>query len=77
MLRSSTIGSFFGALPGTGPSIASFVSYAVEKRVSKTPERFGKGAVEGVVAPETAIPLLPQRLMTKCAVHSSRATLKE
>lgn len=54
MLRSSTIGSFFGALPGTGPSIASFVSYAVEKRVSKTPERFGKGAVEGVVAPETA-----------------------
>lgn len=54
MLRSSTIGSFFGALPGTGPSIASFVSYAVEKRASKTPERFGKGAVEGVVAPETA-----------------------
>jgi TctA family transporter len=54
MLRGSTIGSFFGALPGTGPSIASFVSYAVEKRVSKTPERFGKGAVEGVVAPETA-----------------------
>jgi len=54
MLRSSSIGSFFGALPGTGPSIASFVSYAMEKRVSKTPERFGKGAVEGVVAPETA-----------------------
>ncbi|MBU1314760.1 MAG: tripartite tricarboxylate transporter permease [Alphaproteobacteria bacterium] len=54
MVRGSTIGSFFGALPGTGPSIASFVSYAVEKRVSKTPERFGKGAVEGVVAPETA-----------------------
>jgi TctA family transporter len=54
MLRGSTIGSFFGALPGTGPSIASFVSYSVEKRVSRTPERFGKGAVEGVVAPETA-----------------------
>src|SRR5690606_18395773 len=54
MIRSSSIGSFFGALPGTGPSIAAFVSYAVEKRVAKQPERFGKGAVEGVVAPETA-----------------------
>ncbi|MBD8687651.1 MULTISPECIES: tripartite tricarboxylate transporter permease [unclassified Rhizobium] len=54
MFRSSTIGSFFGALPGTGPSVASFVAYAVEKRISKTPERFGKGAIEGVIAPETA-----------------------
>ena len=54
MFRGSAIGSLFGALPGTGPSVASFVSYAVEKRVSKTPERFGHGAIEGVVAPETA-----------------------
>ncbi|WP_427026391.1 tripartite tricarboxylate transporter permease (plasmid) [Aureimonas ureilytica] len=54
MFRGSTLGSLFGALPGTGPSVAAFVSYAVEKRVSKTPERFGKGAIEGVVAPETA-----------------------
>lgn len=54
MFRASTIGSLFGALPGTGPSVASFVSYAVEKRISKEPERFGKGAIEGVVAPETA-----------------------
>jgi TctA family transporter len=54
MWRGSAIGSFFGALPGTGPSIASFVSYAAEKRLSRTPERFGNGAVEGVVAPETA-----------------------
>lgn len=53
-LRGTAIGSFFGALPGTGGTIASFVSYAVEKRVSSEPERFGKGAIEGVVAPEAA-----------------------
>jgi len=54
MARGSIIGSFFGALPGTGGTIASFMTYAVEKRVSKTPERFGKGAVEGITAPESA-----------------------
>lgn len=54
MTRGSAIGSFFGAMPGTGPSIAAFVSYAIEKRVSRHPEQFGKGAIEGVVAPETA-----------------------
>src|SRR5690606_38333971 len=54
MVRSSWIGSIFGALPGTGVSIASFMAYAVEKRVSKRPDEFGKGAIEGVVAPETA-----------------------
>lgn len=53
-LRGSALGSFFGALPGTGPSIASFMAYAVEKRISSTPERFGNGAIEGVVAPESA-----------------------
>jgi len=53
-MRGSSIGAFFGALPGTGPSIAAFMAYAVEKRVSRTPERFGKGAIEGIVAPETA-----------------------
>jgi TctA family transporter len=53
-LRGSSIGSFIGALPGTGPSIAVFMAYAVEKRISKTPERFGTGAIEGLVAPETA-----------------------
>lgn len=53
-LRGTGIGGFFGALPGTGGTVATFVSYAVEKRVSRQPERFGKGAVEGVVAPEAA-----------------------
>ncbi len=54
MLRGSSMGSFFGTLPGTGPSIAAFLSYAIEKRISSTPERFGKGAIEGIMAPEAA-----------------------
>jgi putative tricarboxylic transport membrane protein len=54
MLRGTGIGSFFGALPGTGASIASFMAYAVEKKVAKDPSRFGKGAIEGIAAPESA-----------------------
>jgi TctA family transporter len=54
MVRGSTLGSFFGIMPGVGPTVASFIAYAVEKRVAKEPQRFGNGAVEGVVAPETA-----------------------
>ena len=54
MLRGTGIGSFFGALPGTGASIASFMSYAVEKKVATDPSRFGKGAIEGITAPEAA-----------------------
>ncbi len=54
MLRGAGLGAGFGALPGTGSSIASFVSYAVEKRVARDPSRFGKGAIEGVSAPEAA-----------------------
>src|SRR5699024_900747 len=52
--RGSVIGSFFGALPGTGGTIASFMSYAVEKKAAKDPSRFGKGAIEGVAGPEAA-----------------------
>ena len=48
------IGSFFGVLPGTGPAIASFASYMVEKKLAKDPSRFGKGAIEGVAGPEAA-----------------------
>lgn len=54
MLRGTAIGSFFGALPGTGATVASFMSYAVEKRIAAEPDRFGKGAIEGVVSPEAA-----------------------
>lgn len=53
-VRGSLIGSWIGALPGTGPAIAAFLAYAIEKRVSRTPERFGTGAVEGIAAPEAA-----------------------
>ncbi|WP_224769533.1 tripartite tricarboxylate transporter permease [Pseudosulfitobacter pseudonitzschiae] len=54
MLRGSSIGAFFGALPGTGGVVATFISYAAEKKLSRQPEEFGKGAIEGVAAPEAA-----------------------
>ncbi len=54
ILRGTGIGSFFGVLPGTGPAIASFASYMVEKKLAKEPERFGRGAIEGVAGPESA-----------------------
>jgi putative tricarboxylic transport membrane protein len=54
MLRGTAVGAAFGILPGGGPTIASFSAYTLEKKVSKTPERFGKGAIEGVAAPEAA-----------------------
>ncbi len=54
MLRGTFIGTLFGAMPGTGPTITTFIAYALESRISKTPERFGRGAIEGVVAPEAA-----------------------
>jgi len=54
MLRGTGVGSFFGALPGTGGVIATFISYALEKRVSKTPEKFGHGAIAGIASPEAA-----------------------
>lgn len=54
VLRGSIIGFFLGTLPGGGAILASFVSYAVEKKISKHPEQFGKGAIEGVAAPESA-----------------------
>jgi TctA family transporter len=54
ILRGTAIGSFFGVLPGTGPAIASFGSYMLEKKLAADPSRFGKGAIEGVAAPEAA-----------------------
>ncbi|MCJ7746672.1 MAG: tripartite tricarboxylate transporter permease, partial [Desulfobacterales bacterium] len=52
--RGSLIGFFLGILPGGGAIVSSFVSYTVEKKISKNPESFGKGAIEGVAGPETA-----------------------
>jgi TctA family transporter len=54
MVRGTAIGTAFGILPGGGPTISAFSAYSLEKMVSKTPERFGHGAVEGVAAPESA-----------------------
>ena len=54
ILRGTVLGFFLGILPGGGAVLSSFVSYAVEKRISKTPQEFGKGAIEGVAAPESA-----------------------
>jgi putative tricarboxylic transport membrane protein len=54
VLRGSLLGFFIGVLPGGGAVISSFASYALEKGVSKNPERFGKGAIEGVAGPESA-----------------------
>lgn len=52
--RATPLGFFLGILPGGGAVMSSFLSYALEKRVSKHPERFGTGTIEGVAGPETA-----------------------
>jgi putative tricarboxylic transport membrane protein len=54
ILRGTGIGFVIGVLPATGATIASFIAYIVEKKVAKDPSRFGKGAIEGVAAPEAA-----------------------
>jgi len=54
IVRGSILGFFLGILPGGGAVIASFASYAIEKKVSKHPEEFGKGAIQGVAGPEAA-----------------------
>lgn len=54
ILRGTVIGFFLGILPGGGAIISSFVAYAVEKKFSKYPEKFGTGVIEGVAGPESA-----------------------
>jgi TctA family transporter len=54
ILRGTILGSFLGILPGGGALLASFAAYSMEKRFSREPERFGKGAIEGVASPESA-----------------------
>lgn len=53
-LRGTFIGTLFGALPGTGPTITTFIAYALEQKISKKPETFGTGAIAGVASPEAA-----------------------
>ena len=52
--RGTVLGSFLGILPGGGALLASFASYSLEKKLSRTPEQFGQGAIEGVAGPESA-----------------------
>ena len=54
VLRGTALGAFLGILPGGGAVLAAFAAYTLEKKVSRTPQEFGKGAVEGVAAPESA-----------------------
>ena len=54
VLRGTLLGCVLGVLPGAGPILASFASYSIEKKLSKKPEEFGKGAICGVAAPEAA-----------------------
>ena len=54
MVRGTAVGTLFGAMPGTGPTITTFIAYALERKIAKDPSRFGKGAIEGVASPEAA-----------------------
>jgi len=54
VVRGTLVGSILGVLPGGGAILASFAAYTVEKKVSRTPERFGKGTIAGVAGPESA-----------------------
>jgi len=54
ILRGTILGSALGILPGGGPILGSFSAYTLEKKLAKDPSRFGKGAIEGVAAPESA-----------------------
>ena len=53
-IRGTALGAILGVLPGGGPTLGAFSSYTLEKKISRTPQEFGKGAVEGVAAPESA-----------------------
>ena len=54
MVRGTAVGTLFGAVPGTGPTITTFIAYALERKIARHPERFGQGAIEGVASPEAA-----------------------
>ncbi len=53
-VRGTAVGACFGVLPGTGPALSSFATYMLEKKLARDPSRFGRGAIEGVAAPEAA-----------------------
>jgi putative tricarboxylic transport membrane protein len=79
IIRGTLIGFFYGILPGGNAIISSIISYGVEKRVSKHPETFGQGAIEGVAGPESAtsafIPLLTLGIPTNAVMAIMLAAL--
>jgi TctA family transporter len=54
MVRGTLVGTIFGAMPGTGPTITTFIAYALERKMSRTPEKFGTGMIAGVAGPEAS-----------------------
>ncbi|MEI5997005.1 tripartite tricarboxylate transporter permease [Paraburkholderia bengalensis] len=54
MTRGTAVGALFGAMPGTGPTITTFVAYALERKLSRNPQKFGTGMIAGVAAPEAS-----------------------
>ena len=54
MVRGTAVGTLFGAMPGTGPTITTFIAYALEQKVAKDPSKFGTGMIAGVAAPEAS-----------------------
>jgi TctA family transporter len=54
MVRGTLVGTVFGAMPGTGPTITTFIAYALERKISRTPEKFGTGMIAGVASPEAS-----------------------
>ncbi len=73
ILRGSVIGFLVGVLPATGATIASFLSYIVEKKVAKNPKEFGKGAIEGVAGPESSNNAAAGGAMVPCWRSAFRA----
>ena len=74
VLRGTALGSFLGILPGGGALLASFGAYTVEKKVSKHPEQFGKGAIEGVAARKRRTTPARRPRSSRCSRSASRAT---
>ena len=70
--RGTIIGSILGTIPGVGPTNTTFIGYALEKKMSKTPERFGNGAIEGVTGPSAAAPRHHLRNDTFAGIGNTR-----
>ena len=72
--RGTALGSLLGILPGGGALLASFAAYSLEKKVARTPERFGHGAIQGVAGPESANNAAAQTASFPCSPSASPPT---